>query len=59
MPAAANAFCINSYVNMVLVVIVLVGVMLDIVAAGHDEDPAVDANHIDFANRTVATELGR
>jgi hypothetical protein len=33
---------------MVLVVIVLVGVMLDIVAAGHDEYAAVDANHVNF-----------
>src|SRR5215471_21064992 len=39
--AAAKAFCMKSYVNMVLAVIVLVGVVLHVVAARHHEDAAV------------------
>ena len=38
--AAANAFCMKSYVNMVLAMVVLVGIALHVVAARHDEDPA-------------------
>ena len=46
--AAAKAFCMKSYVNMVPAVVVLVRVALHVVAAGHDEDAAVDAHDVDF-----------
>ena len=46
---AAKAFCMKSYVNMVPVVVVLVGVALHVVAARHHEDAAVHAHHVDSA----------
>src|SRR5580692_5029158 len=47
-PAAANAFCMKSYVNMVLAVVMLVSIALDVLAARHHEDPAVQPHHVDL-----------
>ena len=47
-PAAAKAFCMKSYVNMVLAMVVLVGIALHVEAARHHEDPAVQPHHVDL-----------
>ena len=46
MPAARNAFCMKSYVNMASTVFVLMRVAFDIVSARHHEDAAVQVDDI-------------
>ena len=46
--AAANAFCMKSYVNMVLAMVVLVGIALHVEAARHHEDPVLQPHHVDL-----------
>src|SRR4029077_12844454 len=47
-PAAANAFCMKSYVNMMLAAVVLVSIALHIITTRHDEDAAVHPHHLDL-----------
>src|SRR5689334_23061538 len=51
MPAAANAFCIKSYVNMtpsvVIFVLMLMCVVLYIIAARHHENPTIQPHNVD------------
>src|ERR1700722_15190298 len=56
-PAAANGFCMKSYVNMVLAMVGLVRIALHVVATGHDEDAAVHMHHLDFG--TIETRQHR
>ena len=58
-PAAANAFCMKSYVNMVRAMIMLMRVAFDVMAARHHEDAAVHAHHVDHPNHTGATAPAR
>src|SRR3984885_10867687 len=47
MPAAANAFCMKSYMNMVPAMVMLVRIAFDIIAARHHKDAPVYAHHVD------------
>src|SRR5690348_11487903 len=55
MPAAANALCMKSYVNMAPVMVMLMRVAFQVVAARHDEDAPVHAQHVDVG----AVETGQ
>src|ERR1700681_78821 len=50
MPAAANAFCMKSYVNMVLAVVVLMRIALHVVTTRHDEDASVHAHDLNLGS---------
>src|SRR5215472_908727 len=47
MQAAANAFCMKSYVNMMTVMIVLMGIAFDVMCAGHYEDSSAHPHDVD------------